>query len=63
MIEHDGHVGQVLKAIDDLGIANDTIVIYTTDNGPHMNSWPDAGIRRSAARRTRTGKVPSACRR
>ena len=43
MIEHDGHVGQLLKALDDLNIANDTIVVYTTDNGPHMNSWPDGG--------------------
>jgi arylsulfatase len=41
MIEHDGTVGKVLKAIDDLGIANDTIVLYTTDNGPHANTWPD----------------------
>jgi arylsulfatase len=43
MIEHDGTIGQLLKAVDDLGIANDTIVLYTTDNGPHQNSWPDAG--------------------
>lgn len=43
MVEHDATVGQLLKALDDLGIANDTIVLYTTDNGPHQNSWPDAG--------------------
>jgi arylsulfatase len=43
MIEHDAVVGNILKALDDLGIANDTIVLYTTDNGPHQNSWPDAG--------------------
>jgi arylsulfatase A-like enzyme len=43
MIEHDATIGQILKAVDDLGIGNDTIVIYTTDNGPHQNSWPDAG--------------------
>jgi arylsulfatase A-like enzyme len=43
MIEHDATIGQILKAVDDLGIANDTIVIYTTDNGPHENSWPDGG--------------------
>jgi arylsulfatase len=42
MVEHDGTVGSLLKALDDLGIANNTIVIYTTDNGPHANSWPDA---------------------
>ncbi|MGH7063109.1 MAG: arylsulfatase [Stellaceae bacterium] len=44
MVEHDGDVGKLLKALDDLGIANDTIVVYTTDNGPHMNSWPDAAM-------------------
>jgi arylsulfatase A-like enzyme len=43
MIEHDATIGAVLKALDDLGITNDTIVLYTTDNGPHQNSWPDAG--------------------
>jgi arylsulfatase len=44
MIEHDGHVGKLLKALDDLGIADNTIVLYTTDNGPHMNSWPDGAM-------------------
>jgi arylsulfatase A-like enzyme len=44
MVEHDGDVGKLLKALDDLGIAENTIVIYTTDNGPHMNSWPDAAM-------------------
>ncbi|MCE4223337.1 arylsulfatase [Methylobacterium sp. C25] len=43
MIEHDAVIGTILKAVDDLGITDDTIVIYTTDNGPHQNSWPDAG--------------------
>ena len=43
MIEHDRHVGQLLKKVDDLGIKDNTIVFYSTDNGPHMNSWPDAG--------------------
>jgi len=43
MIEHDMHVGELLKLLDDLGIANDTIVMYSTDNGPHFNTWPDAG--------------------
>jgi len=43
MIEHDAHVGELLKLVDDLGIANDTIVFYSTDNGPHYNTWPDAG--------------------
>jgi arylsulfatase len=44
MIDHDKNVGQVLKALDDLGIANNTFVMYSTDNGPHMNSWPDAAM-------------------
>jgi arylsulfatase A-like enzyme len=44
MIEHDGTVGKLLKVLDDLGIANNTILVYTTDNGPHMNSWPDAAM-------------------
>ena len=43
MIDHDKNVGTVLDVLDDLGIADDTIVIYSTDNGPHRNSWPDAG--------------------
>ncbi len=44
MIEHDKHVGQMLDYLDELGLAEDTIVIYSTDNGPHMNSWPDAAM-------------------
>jgi arylsulfatase A-like enzyme len=43
MVEHDMHVGELLKLLDDLGIANNTIVMYSTDNGPHYNTWPDAG--------------------
>jgi arylsulfatase len=43
MIEHDGMVGELLELIDELGIAADTIVQYSTDNGPHYNTWPDAG--------------------
>lgn len=42
MVEHDGHVGELLKLVDELGIAKDTIVFYSTDNGPHYNTWPDA---------------------
>ncbi len=42
MVEHDMHVGALLKKVDDLGIADNTIVFYSTDNGPHMNTWPDA---------------------
>lgn len=43
MVEHDIHVGELLKLLDDLGIANNTVVMYSTDNGPHYNTWPDAG--------------------
>jgi len=43
MVEHDAHVGLLLAKLDELGIANDTLVLYSTDNGPHYNTWPDAG--------------------
>jgi arylsulfatase len=44
MIEHDMHIGQFLDVLDELGIADETIVHYSTDNGPHMNTWPDAAM-------------------
>jgi arylsulfatase A-like enzyme len=44
MMEHDDTVGSLLKALDDMGIANDTIVVYSSDNGPHMNTWPDGAM-------------------
>ena len=44
MVDHDGHVGAMLDLIDELELTDDTIVIYSTDNGPHMNTWPDAGM-------------------
>jgi arylsulfatase A-like enzyme len=44
MIDHDRHVGHVLDKLDELGIAENTIVIYSTDNGPHMNAWPDGAM-------------------
>ena len=44
MIEHDETIGTLLKALDDMGIANNTIVVYTSDNGPHMNTWPDGAM-------------------
>jgi arylsulfatase A-like enzyme len=44
MVEHDMHVGQLLDTLDRLGIAENTIVHYSTDNGPHMNTWPDAAM-------------------
>src|SRR5262245_64573451 len=43
MVEHDGHVGLLLKKLDDLGIADNTIVVYTTDNGAEVMTWPDGG--------------------
>jgi arylsulfatase len=44
MIDHDKNVGTILAKLDELGITNNTIVMYSTDNGPHMNSWPDAAM-------------------
>ena len=44
MIDHDKNVGEVLKVLDDLKIADNTFVMYSTDNGPHMNSWPDGAM-------------------
>jgi len=43
MVEHDGHVGQLLDKLDELGIADNTIVMYSTDNGAESFSWPDGG--------------------
>ncbi|ADE55212.1 arylsulfatase [Coraliomargarita akajimensis] len=42
MLEHDMHIGEFLAVLDELGIADNTIVHYSTDNGPHYNTWPDA---------------------
>ncbi len=44
MVEHDRHIGMFLDKLDELDIADNTFVFYSTDNGPHMNSWPDAGM-------------------
>ena len=44
MVDHDELVGDVLDFLDEKGLADDTIVMYSTDNGPHMNTWPDAGM-------------------
>jgi arylsulfatase len=44
MCDHDELVGQILDWLDEQGLADDTIVMYSTDNGPHMNTWPDAGM-------------------
>ena len=44
MVEHDMHIGEFLAVLDELGIADNTFVFYSTDNGPHMNTWPDAAM-------------------
>ena len=44
MIDHDKHVGRLLDLLDELGLAEDTFVMYSTDNGPHMNTWPDGAM-------------------
>jgi len=44
MVEHDMHIGKFLDKLDEMGIADNTIVFYSTDNGPHMNTWPDAAM-------------------
>src|SRR5262245_13614450 len=44
MVDHDKNVGQMLDYLDELGIADNTFVMYSTDNGPHMNSWPDGAM-------------------
>jgi len=44
MIDHDKNVGQLLDLVDQLGIAENTLVMYSTDNGPHMNTWPDGAM-------------------
>ena len=44
MIDHDKNVGEMLDLLDELGIADNTFVMYSTDNGPHMNTWPDGGM-------------------
>jgi arylsulfatase A-like enzyme len=44
MLDHDDIVGDLLDLLDELGLADDTIVIYSTDNGPHLNTWPDSGM-------------------
>ena len=62
MVEHDGHIGQLLDKLDELGIADDTIVVYTTDNGAEVMSWPDGGTTIFQARRTRRGKAATASR-
>jgi arylsulfatase A-like enzyme len=49
MIDHDRNVGELLDLLDELGIADNTLVMYSTDNGPHMNTWPDGAMTPSRA--------------
>ncbi len=44
MIEHDETIGTILDALDEMGITGNTIVVYTSDNGPHMDTWPDGAM-------------------
>jgi arylsulfatase A-like enzyme len=62
MVEHDAMVGQMLKALDDLGLSENTIVMYSTDNGAEVMSWPDGGTTPFAVRRTPTSKAAGAFR-
>ena len=61
MVEHDGHIGQLLDKLKELGLEENTIVMYSTDNGAEKIPGPMAARRPSAARRTRTGKAATAC--
>jgi arylsulfatase len=60
MVVHDEQIGMMLDKLDELGIADNTIVMYSTDNGPENDTWPDGATTRSAARRTPTGKAAGA---
>jgi arylsulfatase len=59
MVEHDAQVGQLLDKVDELGIADNTIVFYSTDNGPHLNTWPPRGRSPTRSSTTWTGSRPS----
>ncbi|MGO4815845.1 sulfatase-like hydrolase/transferase, partial [Cupriavidus sp. 2MCAB6] len=60
MVEHDGMVGELLKQLDDLRIADNTIVIYTTDNGAELALWPDGAMTPFKSERARPGKAACA---
>ena len=62
MVVHDEQIGMMLDKLDELGIADNTIVMYSSDNGPQNDTWPlTAATRRFAATKTPTGKVLGAC--
>jgi arylsulfatase A-like enzyme len=62
MIEHDRQVGLLLNLLDELGVAEDTVVVYSTDNGPHMNTWPDGAMTPFRNEKTPAGRELSAFR-
>lgn len=61
MIEHDALVGRLLDTVDKLGFAENTIVIYTTDNGPMVCLYPDSATTPFRGEKIRTGTVDGAC--
>jgi len=61
MVEHDTMVGEMLKKLDDMGIADNTIVIYGTDNGAETVTWPDGGTTPYHSEKARPGRAASAC--
>jgi len=63
MLDHDDTIGSMLDLLDELGIAENTIVMYSTDNGPHMNSWPDAGMTPFRNEKNSNWEAPTASRR
>ena len=63
MAQLDDIVGAVMKKLKDMGVDDNTIVVFTTDNGTENFTWPDGGRRRSRAARGRSWKAASACRR
>ena len=61
MVEHDGHVGQLLAKLKELGIEDNTIVMYSTDNGAECFNWPDGGTTMFRGEKNTNGKAAGAC--
>ena len=61
MQEHDDTIGTLLKALDDMGIANYTIVVYSSDYGPHKTPWPDGAMTWFRSEKSTNWEAPSAC--
>ena len=62
MVVHDEQIGEMLNKLDELGIADNTIVMYSTDNGPENDTWPDGANTPFRSQRTPTGKAAGAYR-